>query len=219
MDVEFTIATLIEMLSKGLLGTSYDELEIRRLWNTKTMNAVVDDCRKGPRADEFFKLVDNECPYEGDHHYLISRLVAHPKGWPKTLNATKDDLDPLTIDEQDLVYAAHVHELIGDLSEGLLSCSYNEADIRLMWNNNSLDRRVQFYKAEMPHEYQRFQQQMGSEYLVDGNYQDLVTRRIGLAGGWPCQWSSVLKDLDPLTPKEKEMVSTLNIVRSHTEKS
>lgn len=200
---DFKAIDLIKMYASGLLVSSYDE--IRVLWHTRQINVAVDQCRASDRGAIFKQLVDEVCPYEGDPQYLISRFVSHPRGWP---NVDSDVLDPLTPDEMRLVNAANVHELIGDLSEGVISCSYNEDDIRRMWRNRTLNYRVQFLK-KLGGEYERFKGQMGDDYQEDGNYQDLLTCRIGDAGGWPTGWGSAAADLDPLTKEELTMIANL----------
>jgi hypothetical protein len=210
MSNDFTLIDLLSLLTKGLLISNY---QLRKLWATKQLDAFVAQ-RRDNDGGKFVAEVDDVCPYVGGYQYLIARFMPAVKGWHTSSNPEDPQIDPLSPSEEDLVAAAHVHELVGDLSEGLLSCSYNEDDIRELWRNQKLNHQAAFFKEKMPLEYKRFKGQMGNYYLEDGNYQDQLTRLIGLADGWPVDWTSALDDLDPLTAQEREMVEALKIKMS-----
>ncbi|QVD49210.1 hypothetical protein LUCX_140 [Xanthomonas phage vB_XciM_LucasX] len=98
------------------------------------------------------------------------------------------------------------YELVRDLSEGALFCSYNEDDIRQMWLDGTLNE----YIKNLDHlELERFKSQLGSNFCEDGDYEALLTKRIATINGWPTQWSYGPNDLDPLTIPERLKVLPL----------
>lgn len=96
-----------------------------------------------------------------------------------------------------------LHELIGDLSEGILSCSYNEDHIRLMWNEGQINQAV---KDLSQWEKPRFDSLLSGWEVVNEDYQTLLTQKVVEAGGWAPNWSSLPEDLSALTEQELRLI-------------
>jgi hypothetical protein len=110
-----------------------------------------------------------------------------------------------------LVEIEAAYQMVGDLSEGVLLCSYNEDDIRELWINGQLNERIKSMSESMPWEYDRFVRQMGFKFRPDGDYEAALTERIAAINGWPKRWSNDPNKLDPLTIQEQLKVLPLQL--------
>lgn len=91
----------------------------------------------------------------------------------------------------------YLWEYIGDLSQDLLECSYNEADIRHIWVKGQLDKDVADMLRKYPHRLEHYRRE-------DGRYSDQLTALVILAGGWTSNYGP---EVIPLTPQEQIIVN------------
>lgn len=95
-----------------------------------------------------------------------------------------------------VIPAGPLWEYIGDLSQDLLACSYNEDDIRAMWNAGTLDAEVARVLAEHPDRLQHYKRE-------DGLYSDMLTAYVVRHQGWAPEWGT---KIDPLTMAELSII-------------
>lgn len=86
------------------------------------------------------------------------------------------------------------------------NANYNEDEIRALWVNGELDKRIAWMNTDYPGDYQRFLGQMGSSVIPDDRYHDALTYLVAKYNGWPINWSSEPEHLDPLTEAEQAIV-------------
>lgn len=117
---------------------------------------------------------------------------------------------PFVISKDDRLW-----EYIGDLSQDILECSYNEDDIRRMWVNGQIN-------EEVKKTLEQYDWRLKSWRREDGRYSDLMTALVIQYGGWSPDWSfdtlinwspiewgeegPPKKNIDPLTPVEQAIV-------------
>jgi hypothetical protein len=117
--------------------------------------------------------------------------------------------------EQFVISKAHLWEYIGDLSQDVLECSYNEDDIRSMWRRGTIDHEV----ATM---LKTYDWRLEGWRREDGRYSDLLTAYVIEYGGWSPHWGyyplteEQLKEwgdeeppkneVSPLSPEEQAIV-------------
>lgn len=85
-----------------------------------------------------------------------------------------------------------LHMLIGDISQDINDCSYNEEDVREMWNNGTLNEAIAARLKEYPWQFEHWTRE-------DGDYDSLVTYLVKMTGGWHKDWGTAVS---PLTAKE-----------------
>lgn len=118
---------------------------------------------------------------------------------------------PFMVKEGDLLW-----EYIGDLSQDILECSYNEDDIRQLWVNGRIDEEVQRTLGVYPWRLEGWRRE-------DGRYSDLLTVLVIQYGGWSQHWGWVVPavwteeewgkegppkpEVDPLTAIEQAIVA------------
>jgi hypothetical protein len=118
--------------------------------------------------------------------------------------------------EKFVIGNAPLWEYIGDLSEDILLCSYNEDDIRQMWVNGRIDEEVKETLARYPWRLEDWIRE-------DGRYSDQLTALVIPYGGWsphwgwpvPTEWSEEdwgkegppKPPVDPLTAVEQAIVA------------
>ena len=116
---------------------------------------------------------------------------------------------------QFVIPEAHLWEYIGDLSQDVLECSYNEDDIRSMWGRGRIDEEVRETLARYSWRLERWIREKGQ-------YSDQLTAFVTHFGGWsttwgwevPTEWSEEDSGkegppkvpVDPLTPEEQAIV-------------
>ena len=116
---------------------------------------------------------------------------------------------------QFVIPEAHLWEYIGDLSQDVLECSYNEDDIRSMWRRGRIDEEVRETLARYSWRLERWIRE-------DGQDSDQLTAFVIQFGGWsttwgwevPTEWSEEdwgkegppKVPVDPLTPEEQAIV-------------
>jgi hypothetical protein len=88
-------------------------------------------------------------------------------------------------------------EYIGDLSQDILECSYNEDDVRQMWVNGRIDQDV----AEM---LELYHWRLEGWRREDNRYSDLLTALVIRHGGWAPHYGT---DVDPIKPVEQAIVT------------
>lgn len=103
----------------------------------------------------------------------------------------------MSLKEQFIIPESPLWEYIGDLSQDVLECSYNDDDIRELWCNGTLDDRVRDALDEYPWRLKRY-------YREDGRYSDQLTAYVVLHRGWAHQWGP---EVDPLNTREQAMVN------------
>ncbi len=91
-------------------------------------------------------------------------------------------------------------EYIGDLSQDIDECSYNEDTIRHYWNTNTLDERVAGKLKRYPSPPHN---RLASYRREDGRYRDLLTALVIKHGGWAPDWGSTI---GALTANEQQIV-------------
>lgn len=98
-----------------------------------------------------------------------------------------------------------IHELVGDLSQDLEECSYNEHDVRTWLNDReAFLSQYEFALKDRPHVVD----DLNKCYAVT-NGEELYSLLVAVVRkyrGWPVNWSSRKKDLDPLTPAELKLI-------------
>jgi hypothetical protein len=123
----------------------------------------------------------------------------------------------VTTKEQFAVPESPLWEYIGDLSQDVLECSYNEDDIRQMWVAGTLNDDVLRTLDEYPGRLSGYRRD-------DNRYADQLTAYVVQFGGWSPNWGWVVPTewteedwgkegppkpkVDPLTPVEQEIVTT-----------
>jgi hypothetical protein len=83
--------------------------------------------------------------------------------------------------EQFVVPQGHLWEYIGDLSQEVLECSYNEDDIRSMWRRGTIDQEVKQMLAT-------YHWRLKYWLREDGQYSDMLTAYVAKFGGWSPHW-------------------------------
>lgn len=91
-------------------------------------------------------------------------------------------------------------EYIGDLSQDILECSYNEDEIRELWVNGGLQEWIDRVQKEYPWRLKGYD-------FYKPNYINLLIALVSLAKGWTPGWGP---DIVPLTPEEQKIVDTFN---------
>lgn len=107
-------------------------------------------------------------------------------------------------------------EYIGDLSQDILECSYNEDDIRRMWVDGRIDEEVASTLKQYPWRLEGWLRD-------DARYSDLLTVLVIQFGGWSQHWGWVVPtewteedwgkegppkpEVDPLTAVEQAIVA------------
>lgn len=108
-------------------------------------------------------------------------------------------------------------EYIGDLSQDILLCSYNEDDVRSMWRRGTIDQEAKEALERLP-DVGLLQQWLRD----DGRYSDQLTAFVIRHGGWSPHWGwppvenwtveewgeegPPIVEVDPLTPEEQAIV-------------
>jgi hypothetical protein len=106
--------------------------------------------------------------------------------------------------EQFAIPEGPLWEYIGDLSQDVLECSYNQADIRSMWVNGRLDYWVLRTLKEYHWRLERWKRE-------DSLYSDQLTAMVVQFGGWSPHWGWVVptewtvEDWDPEGPPKPEV--------------
>ncbi len=98
------------------------------------------------------------------------------------------------------------HELVGDLSESLLFCSYNEDHIREMWVNGTINERVK--------ECESIDRTSLREYIpADGDIRSLMTFLLKQEKHWPVDYQCA-KLFDPtnLTAEELKILEDFDSI-------
>ena len=96
-----------------------------------------------------------------------------------------------------IIPEANLWEYIGDLSQDILECSYNEADIRERWVKGGIDQDA----LEMLKVYHWRLEGWRRE---DNLYSDMLTALVILHGGWAPDWGPFVEALTP----EEEAITT-----------
>lgn len=105
---------------------------------------------------------------------------------------------------QFLIPKGYLWEYIGDLSQDLLECSYNEDDIRSMWRRGTIDQEVRDTLSDYP-------SKLGNWIREDGQYSDQLTAFVIQFGGWSPNWGyyplseEQLKEWDDEEPPKNEV--------------
>jgi hypothetical protein len=101
----------------------------------------------------------------------------------------------------EVTHVIALYEWIGDFSQSIYECSYNEDEVRHAWINYTLNEQVLNCMAgnEMI-----VKERMGQLYQEDGNYQDTLTRLVKAVGAWTPEWGYVI--LSPLTEQERSII-------------
>lgn len=76
---------------------------------------------------------------------------------------------------------SYLWEYIGDLSQDILLCSYNEDQVRGMWRNGTIDEEAKQCLAENP-------DWLAGWHREDGRYSDQLTALVIQFGGWSPHW-------------------------------
>lgn len=87
-------------------------------------------------------------------------------------------------------------EYIGDLSQDILECSYNEDEIRQLWVNGRIDSEAEYTLTEYPWRLEGWRRE-------DGQYSNQLTALVILHRGWAPHYSV---EVDPLKPEEQAIV-------------
>ena len=127
------------------------------------------------------------------------KAEAKEVGW-KCVEFFQDQAVLSVVDWRKIPYTVshdeNLWEYIGDLSQDLLECSYNEKDIREMWANGQLDERVRQCLKEYP-------DRLGHWRCVGDGYQDVMTALVKKHGGWAPNYDQTVT---PLTSREQVVV-------------
>lgn len=99
--------------------------------------------------------------------------------------------------EQFVIPDSPLWKYIGDLSQDVLDCSYNEEDIREMWVKGTLDNWVEHALIAYPWRLKRYHRE-------DRKYSDMLTAYVVLHRGWAKEWGP---EIDILTLEESTKVS------------
>lgn len=91
-----------------------------------------------------------------------------------------------------------IHEYVGDLSQELLECSYNEDEIRWLWNNGTLRDQYDRISSSCPARIKGLSEMYGIANSQE--CQDLMTQLVKKYNGWPVDYDSV--NLGALTEQE-----------------
>lgn len=102
-------------------------------------------------------------------------------------------------------------EYIGDLSQDILECSYNEDDIRERWVKGGIDQDAR----EM---LEIYHWRLEGWRREDKQYSDMLTAFVILHGGWATHWGP---EIDTLTPEEETITAAFRakydiLVKTHT---
>ncbi len=99
-----------------------------------------------------------------------------------------------------------LHELVGDLSESLLFCSYNDDEIREMWVNGTINERVK--------ECESVDRTSLRDYIpADGDIRSLMTFLLKQEKHWPVDYQqSKLFDPTNLTPQELKILEDFDSI-------
>lgn len=110
------------------------------------------------------------------------------------------DKQPFTIPSSPL------WEYIGDLSQNVIECSYNESDVREWWVKGTLDENVTDMLKKYPWRLEHW-------LRPDNLFSDQLTALVIRYGGWSPHWGWVVVNeedekpiVDPLTPAEQAIV-------------
>lgn len=99
-----------------------------------------------------------------------------------------------------------IHEYVGDLSQELEECSYNEFSIRHYLNNpDTLISHFEWIEKDRHWSTDRLKERYGIKNAQE--CYDLLLALVKKFNGWPVNWSSEPEDLDPLTEKERDLIS------------
>jgi len=97
-----------------------------------------------------------------------------------------------------------IHYLVGDISQDLLECSYNEDEVRELWVNDGLN---DYLEKGLDGTYNNCTKKFIEKYKIKNNdLQSHLTQAVRLANGWPENWTEEYKDLAPLTEKELDII-------------
>jgi hypothetical protein len=92
-----------------------------------------------------------------------------------------------------------IHELVGEYSQDVLLCGYNEDDVRQLWNKGELNEcYLRATESEMNGDWIT----QGIHAKIKGDWQTIITLAVIKAKGWPVEWSSEPESLDTLTEAE-----------------
>ena len=104
-------------------------------------------------------------------------------------------------------YPILVHEFVGDYSQDVLYCSYNDEDVRHHWNAGTINREI----AHMLESTEGRGCGMFPDYrLRDSDYQSLLTALVKIYNLWPNQWQSHPPS-SPLTQPERQVVDSFDL--------
>jgi hypothetical protein len=99
--------------------------------------------------------------------------------------------------EQFVIPESALWEYIGDLSQDLLECSYNEDEVREAWVNGNLNEYALYKLVEYPDRLKHYRRE-------DGKYSEQLTAYVAMHGGWAPNWGP---EISPLSDKEQAVVT------------
>ena len=103
-------------------------------------------------------------------------------------------------------YVPEFHELIGDISQDILYCSYNEDEVRELWNKGVLNALIKERSDQNPSEM------LLKDWLIeDGDYESYITYLAKLSNGWPIDYNSDVNSYAPLTHQERTRVDEFDM--------
>lgn len=223
---------LVILAQTGLLENDFVDLPVSQ--DRASANTMSHLYLRGwvPELKSEYTPPSDEDPYHRLKYFIrVTTGEHHAKYWegPWTF-ASPDTImsDDVTAEQKEawwlnlerfstpMADVAEAHQLIGDLSEGVLMASYNEDDIRERWMNKTLNESVRNLSEW---EVERFQRQMGDNYREDGDYESLLTKAIAKINGWPDKWSSIPSELSNLTVAEQLKVLPDQLLEPYSRQS